>query len=120
MAALQAYLLADGTAHLAHQRTVEGGCHAQTRGKDGGSNGHVSVGCLLSQEDGNAQTGLLQGIALHGIAGLRCQLGCQTVRQRLPRPWVGTVNTPISAHMQAVHLAHELLGDRHCRLAFEL
>ena len=80
MTSLQANLLANGAPHITHQRLIKRGSHAQTRRKNGGSNGHVTMRSFLGQENGDAQTGLLHGIALHGIARKGSQSWCKTIQ----------------------------------------
>ena len=68
---------------------------------------------FFGQEDGNAQSCMLDGIALHGIGCLCRKSGIQAVGNRLLSPWVSTEHSPKHSHVHAIDLVAELIADSH-------
>ena len=113
MSALQAYLTGNGVSHSCHECGIEGGRQSQSCGKHSGANGHVSVRRFFGEEEGDAQTGVLYGIALHGIRRLGGTFGIEAVGDGLLCPWVGTEGAPVTAYEVLVYLVAELCRHLH-------
>ena len=110
---LQAYLLAHHLARLLCYLGIPGGSHAKTRGKHGGAYRHVAVGRFLGEEEGDAQTGVLQHIFLQGVARLCRHLGGESRLQCALGPGVGAVGGPEHADVALADVFLEALRGHH-------
>ena len=64
MSALQTYFLSNHFSNPFYQRWVPGGSHSETRWENGSTNSHVTMRRFFSEEQGNAQAGVLNDILL--------------------------------------------------------
>ncbi len=86
------------------------------RGEHRGADGHMAVGRLLGEEQGNAQPRMLRDVALHLVGQPRRKAGRESRPQVLARPRVGAERPPQHADVAFVHRPAERIGQ-HQRIA---
>ena len=78
----------------------------------------MAVGRLFGQEEWNAESRLLHGVALQSVGGFGRESWRQSVGEGFLRPWVGAEGGPKHPDVLLVDVLSERFGDRHFTFLF--